>query len=404
MNARTPTSPSPARGSRRAPRRLVWAALATALLFALPAGAAGNRAEKAAKLKQLKQEIRSLTARIAAARGQAGRLNDALRQAEQGVARVARDLRLLDARLRRAESRLDGIEARQVGARARLDGERDVLRQQLRSAYAMGRQSAVKLLLNQEDPATFGRLMVYNEYLGRARSAQIERVQTEVAKLQTLREQARAQRDEIAGLKQHQEAKQAELAAERGKRATALAQVRREISQGDRKLVDLRKNETQLESLLRALDQALADIPDQPELPFRRLRGKLAWPAAGHLLARYGSARGVGNLRWRGVLIGAPTGAPVRAVAGGRIAFAHWLRGFGLLIIVDHGDGYMSLYGHNQSLLKDTGDWVQAGDTIATVGDSGGQEHSALYFEIRHNGRPVNPARWCRRGGRGGVG
>ena len=148
---------------------------------------------------------------------------------------------------------------------------------------------------------------------------------------------------------------------------------------------------------MKSLGELLADIPSSPSesRPFSSLKGKLPWPVKGSFLGRFGQSKNTGDLKWNGVLIKAKLGTPVRVISHGRVAFSDWLQGFGFITIIDHGDGYMSLYGHSESLFKQTGDWVQAGEVIATVGDSGGQPISGVYFEIRSRGKPVNPSKWC---------
>jgi septal ring factor EnvC (AmiA/AmiB activator) len=178
-----------------------------------------------------------------------------------------------------------------------------------------------------------------------------------------------------------------------------LAALEREIGAKDRRLKALVEDEARLQRVLATLRRALADLPRgfDAEKPFPTQRGHLPWPASGSVKAAFGARRGVGELKWNGILIAAPEGRAVHAVHRGRVAFADWLRGFGLLMIVDHGDGYMSLYGHNQHLLKEVGEWVEAGEAVASVGASGGRAESGLYFEIRHDGRPVDPVRWLAR-------
>jgi septal ring factor EnvC (AmiA/AmiB activator) len=176
------------------------------------------------------------------------------------------------------------------------------------------------------------------------------------------------------------------------------------LSQGQ-EMAQLQRDEQELQDLLRGLREALSDIPPETDAAqhFAQRRGELGWPSSGRLAASYGQPK-IGNLRWDGVMISAPEGREVRAVHAGRVAYADWLRGFGLLIIIDHGDGYMTLYGHNQSLFKETGDWVATDEAIAAVGNSGGREQTGVYFGIRYQGKPVDPVRWCRRGRGGRVG
>ncbi len=196
--------------------------------------------------------------------------------------------------------------------------------------------------------------------------------------------------------KEEVEKQQLELAGE--KRERIIAALNLQLQSKAQELEGLQANEKQLQSLLIELQDVLADIPLDPaaNTPFSSRKGKLPWPATGRISASFGSTREVGKLRWDGVLIEAPEGREVRSVHYGRVAFADWLRGFGLLLIIDHGDGYMSLYGYNQSLFKETGEWVEAGEVIAQVGSSGGRSSTGVYFGIRHNGEPVDPKGWCK--------
>ena len=181
-------------------------------------------------------------------------------------------------------------------------------------------------------------------------------------------------------------------------RRELVAKLTAELQDQGRQLARLQSDERELNALIKGLEQALADIPvEHPQqMQFAALRGRLPWPASGRIVSRFGTPR-LGGLFWDGVMISAPEGREVRAVHHGRVAFADWLRGLGLLMIVDHGDGYMTLYGHNQSLFKEVGDWVEADEAIALVGSSGGRERAGVYFGVRFKGRPVDPAKWCRR-------
>jgi septal ring factor EnvC (AmiA/AmiB activator) len=189
------------------------------------------------------------------------------------------------------------------------------------------------------------------------------------------------------------------LLGQRVKRKQLLATLERKISNQEKNLTELEGSRSRIENLLMSLGELLADIPQGPSdtRPFKQQKGKLPWPASGPFLATYGEPRQQGGLQWNGVLISVKHGTPVRAVSHGRIAFADWLQGFGFIAIIDHGEGYMSLYGHNETLLKQAGDWVNAGDVIATSGDSGGQPMPGVYFEIRSRGKPINPRQWCSR-------
>ena len=192
----------------------------------------------------------------------------------------------------------------------------------------------------------------------------------------------------------------AKLGRMKEQKQLALDNIRKSIATEGQQLSQLRKDEDALKKILKSLTDLLSDIPGSVASVkyFAQNKGKLPWPSSGRIATRFGTARGESGKRWSGVIIGAQRGSDVIAVARGRVAFSDWLRGYGLLLIMDHGDGYMSLYGHNESVYKDTGEWVEPGEVIASVGDSGGQNRPGLYFEIRHDGKPVNPVKWCDRG------
>ncbi|MGB5519316.1 MAG: peptidoglycan DD-metalloendopeptidase family protein, partial [Gammaproteobacteria bacterium] len=189
------------------------------------------------------------------------------------------------------------------------------------------------------------------------------------------------------------------LLSQRLKKNQLLSRLEQKISNQEKNLTELEGSRSRIETLLKSLGELLADIPQSPSdlRPFRQQKGKMPWPASGPFLATYGEPRNKGGLKWNGVLISTKHGTPVRAVSHGRVAFADWLQGFGFIIIIDHGEGYMSLYGHNETLVKQAGDWVEAGEVIAASGDSGGQPFPGVYFEIRLRGKPINPRRWCSR-------
>ncbi|MFQ5644980.1 MAG: murein hydrolase activator EnvC family protein, partial [Thiogranum sp.] len=278
-----------------------------------------------------------------------------------------------------------------------LQEQRRQIASEARATYAMGRQQQVKLLLNQEQPAAVGRMLTYFGYLSRARMAQIDAIHAMMDELHATETSIQDTTRALTELRGRQQLASQRLREKKQKREQVLAQVKRELESQNNELQRLRSDEKRLQKLLASLREMLADIPldASQQQPFRSLRGKLHWPARGRLVTRFGSRRGSSGLTWQGVMISAPEGTSVRAVSQGRVAFADWMRGFGLLLIVDHGDGYMSLYGHNQALYKEVGEWVDTGEMVATLGASGGQTRPGLYFELRHKGRPINPLRWC---------
>lgn len=242
-----------------------------------------------------------------------------------------------------------------------------------------------------------GRAMVYFDYLNKARSQHIQDYLENIRHKQTLEADITATTRELEALARKQLDQKEELSGFRNDRKRLLARLNKDIESQQLTLKDLENSRNRIEKLLMSLGELLADIPAAPDTqqPFSRLKGKLPWPTKGSIAADFGSSRHQGDLKWNGVLINAAYGTPVRVITHGRVAFADWLQGFGFITIIDHNDGYMSLYGHNQAQYKQAGDWVEAGEVIATVGDSGGQENTGLYFEIRYQGKPVNPAQWC---------
>jgi len=392
---------SPAQGSRSL-LRLPFSLLLLAVLLPVPLSAeeirTENQAEQEQKLDLLRKRISGLQARMKLSQGEHSALSDQLQDSEQRIGRLARRLRVLAGRLERQQVRLQQLQQQQQQQQAALDQERDILRQQVRAAYAMGRQEQLKILLNQQDPAVVSRVLAYYDYLNRERMLRMQRIREQLEQLAHTRSQIDEERQRLARLQDERQQEKLALEQEQTTRREVMARLSREISDQGRELSRLRADEQQLQSLLRGLQEALADIPSAPaqQKKFAQLRGALRWPAQGVIAHTFGEPK-IGALRWDGVMISAPEGNEVRAVHAGRVAFADWLRGFGLLLIVDHGDGFMTLYGHNQSLFKEAGDWVDAGEPVAGVGSTGGRKDSGVYFAIRRHGKAVNPARWCKR-------
>ena len=371
-----------------------------------------NPGKAEAELSDLRQRMEALQEKLKGAFSQESALTREVREVEQRIVDLNRRLREVDAQLSSGERRLNELQNDYAQTSARLETERQLLARQLRAAYLLGRQEQVKLLLNQEDPARFGRTIAYYRYFNEARLTRIDQVEDMLQQLDGLQQRIAAQREAQAASRERQAAEMAELEQERQRRGTLLAQLQTEIrSQGDQ-LTRMQKDEKRLQQLLNDLQRAAAaaaappppapaerpaapSVGDGKRQPFAKLKRKLPWPVAGKLAAGFGDRREVGELRWRGTFIAAPASREVHAVAHGRVAFADWLRGFGLLIILDHGNGYMSLYGHNQSLFKEVGDAVAPGDVIASVGDTGGMAQTGVYFELRHNGTPLDPVAWC---------
>lgn len=294
----------------------------------------------------------------------------------------------------RRKAELDASLARRE---AELDEESEELAAQVRAAYMSGSQERIKLLLNQRDPATLGRLMAYYGYLNEYRAENIEVVTGYIRELAELRSQVAAEEARIAELARARYAELMELNTTQEKRQQLLATVKSRMANEGEEIDRLAAQEKDLSRLISELMSILSDYPITAEEPFSEFRGRLTWPVAGTLLHDFGQPRVSDRLKWNGVVLAAPRGREVRAVYHGRVVFSDWLAGMGLLVVVDHGEDYLTLYGYNETIQKNTGDWVAPGDVIATVGDSGGQPRAALYFEIRRGTQPVNPRQWVTR-------
>ncbi len=345
------------------------------------------------QLQAIKTEIERITHEVSTESVERDRLTRELRSAEGAVGQ-ARDA-LSDVRRERAEdaARRAALAGEKRTREAQLDENRGALAGQMRAAYLIGRQEPLKLLLNQQDPALAGRMFVYYSYFGRARAGQIRLIEDDVQRLAELDSELAAEDEKLAELEKQQRAHLAELEQARERRSLVLANLEVQSRGRAQNLERLKGQQAALEKLLHELRTAMERFPVEGNDAFMRLRGKLAWPVSGQLVARFGDAR-AGGVRWDGVLVATERGTPVRAVCEGRVIYADWLPGLGLLAIVDHGDGYLSLYGHNDKLFKAVGEHVAAGDTIAAAGDSGGSPRPELYFEIRKAGRPVDPRPW----------
>ncbi len=368
------------------------------LAVAGPVVSAADMHDQERQLAQLRERIAALQERMRRARGQRTSLTRRLEESEQAIGRLARRLRVLRGRLKRANQRLDALHQQEAVQQRALAEQRERLARQVRAAYAMGRQEQLRILLNQQDPAAITRVLAYYDYLNRERVRRMTQIRDHLRALTETRTEIAHERERLRRLQAEQEERKRSLETQQQKRRAVIAQLARQIQGQDSELARLRKDEKQLQTLLRDLQKALADIPAIPaeQIPFSRAKGRLPWPLEGVIRKAFGDPK-IGKLRWDGVMIGAPEGHEVHAIHAGRVAFADWLRGFGLLLIIDHGNGYMTLYGHNQSLFKEAGDWVEAGEPIAAAGNTGGRKETGVYFAIRHNGKPVNPIRWCRR-------
>ncbi len=369
-------------------------------------------AQKEAELRKLNQRIEKVRKSVNADVQKRDQLSVQLRDAELGVQAARKELDQIRAQRLATEARLRELQAEQAQREKELDGERNALAGELRTAYVNGREEQLKLLLNQEDPSTFGRLLAYYGYFGRARADRIQGIQDKLEHLALVREKIVAEQTRLDALEQQRATRVADLKSSQDRRAKAVTAIDQSIKSRGGELKRLQSQAKGLEKLItelrKAIERAQAAQPARKggttgsgiakQAPFEPLRGKLPWPVQdGKLIARFGQPRAGGSLRWQGMLIGTERGARVRAPFAGRVVYGDWLPGMGLMLVIDHGGGYMSLYGHNEELFRKVGETVAAGDVIGAVGDSGGHSQPALYFEVRRGKTPVDPQTWLTR-------
>ena len=379
--------------SRKFAAALAAALLTAACLLTPAAGAAQDAKKTEADLKALKSEIDKVASQVRSDKAAKDRLARELRTTEMSVSEVRRSLdELREDRAEHARKRAALAEDKRR-RQADLARERESLAGQLRAAYLIGSEEPLKLLLNQKDPARAGRMFAYYSYFGRARAEQIDRINANLARIDQLDKDVAAEDEQLDAVEARRKAELGKLDNARAERGKVLASLQAESRERTQSLERMKREQGALEKLLRELKAAIQRFPPDTNTAFGRLRGQLAWPVEGRLVARFGETRS-GTVKWEGVLVSAERGAPVRAVYQGRVLYADYLPGLGLLTIVDHGDGYLSLYGHNDRLYKAAGERVSAGEPIAAAGDSGGRAKPELYFEIRKAGRPVDPRPW----------
>jgi septal ring factor EnvC (AmiA/AmiB activator) len=375
------------------PRRVSAALLVMALaLFCVPAPAQ-NDAEK--ELREVRDRIEALQRSMRRDTDKRDALSGQLRNAEENVRGAREKLGDIRKRLAESDANLKRLADERARNEAALSKQRDVLATELRSAYVGGRQEQFKMLLSQEDPATLGRMLVYYSYFGRARASKIAEIQGIVAKIDEDAQAEAAERERLEALESESRQQLSAVDAARDERSRALKAMNAQIRNRNDSIAKLKREAAALEKLIADLRRAMSDLPPTGGQAFEKVRGRLNWPVAGKVTARFGQSRG-GGLKWNGVMIEAARGTPVKALYDGRIAYADWLPGMGLLVIVDHG-GYMSLYAHNEQLYKAVGERVSGGDAIATVGDTGGRSVPGLYLEIRRGAKAVDPVPWFRR-------
>lgn len=375
--------------------------LAAALGATLAAGAApraANPEDDAKRLEALRGKLVTLGEKQSNDVARRGGLVAELRGLERKVSAASAKLAEVNAELATEQKALDALQRERKQRLDLLGRERGALAGQVRAAFVTGREERLKLLLNQQDPARVGRMLAYYDRFNRARSERIARVDAALAELATIGRSIESKLAVLGGVKKARAGALDELTSLRGSRRALLAKLDTDVAVRGRDIARLKRESDRLRALLEQIGDVFVDAPDGgPAKPFAQSKGKLPWPLRGRVLHGFGQPRVGGRLAWEGMLIESSTGAEVKSVAAGRVAFADWLPHYGLLVIVEHGDGYLSLYGHNQTLYKQLGEWVQRGERIAASGDSGGQQRAALYFEVRKGKEPQDPRKWLAR-------
>ena len=411
---------------------------------------ADERAQTQQQIDATRKDIAELQKTLGTLQAERSGVQKELRTTETEMGKLEKQVEALQKELKKTEGELERLDGEKAKLQAARVEQQRLIAIQARAAYQSGRQEYLKLLLNQQNPEKFARTLTYYDYLSQARLEQLKRFNQTLQKLAGVEKDINLQQAQLLVQQGNLDSQREDLDKVRKERQVALAKLNDQYKQGDQKLQARQQDQEDLAKVLKTIEETLArqareaeearqkallaaqeaeqrrqreaaaaaareaptPAPQAPRAPsgpmvsssgesfggaFASARGKLPWPVDGRLLARFGETRGDDvRTKWDGVMISASAGSQVHAVHGGRVVFADWLRGAGLLVILDHGNGYLSLYGHNQTLLKSAGDVVKAGDAISTVGTSGGQSTPALYFAIRQQGKPTDPSQWCR--------
>ena len=369
-----------------------------ALLPVIPAQAeqSASQAEIEARLKALEQEISTYKEMLDSTQGQKSEIEDTLERNEKGINKLINEIDSIEKELDTTNDKVTSLTEEQKELLTVKSEQQSYIEQQIRAAYEIGNQEYLKVLLNQEDPDEIARMLTYYDYFNQARSEQIESYNLTLLDLDRVTQELAAETVVLESQRRALGTQQKSLANVQKEKRITLKALINQISTTGSELSKLEQDRGRLEQLLGKLQESLANLetPGSTQ-PFAGMQGKLLLPVEGRISHRFGNQRNQGKLKWHGIFIDAAEGESVYAVHYGRVVFSDWLRGFGLLMIISHGEGYMSLYGHNQALFRETGDWVSAGEVIAAVGDSGGQDKTGLYFEIRIDGKPNNPQNWC---------
>ena len=375
--------------------------LLSCVIFLSPSVFSDDRAD----MEKLQKDITDLQKELKKVQGARTSVQQDLQKTETEMGDLQKKVEKIQQEINDQNKQIDNLHKQRDDLNKAREKQQKQASEQVRSAYELGQQPQFKVFLNQESPERISRMMKYHSYFMAAHALKMKTFLDTITQINDLEPQIAQKTEVLNQVKAQLDKEQQELAGAQTQRKQALAKINSTISNKDKELQDLQEDRRQLQSLLQKVARAttsLAATPSYVPLPnagekFSSRKGRLPWPTQGRIAHSFGSAQMDGQLQWNGILINANSGQAVTAVHYGRVVFADYFRGQGLLVIVDHGEGYLSLYAHNQHLLKKAGDPVRAGEAIANVGDSGGQNASGLYFEIRIDGKAVNPAEWLAR-------
>jgi septal ring factor EnvC (AmiA/AmiB activator) len=374
------------------------------------AGIGSTHASRQDELENLRKRITNLQQELEKTSESKSEVADALRESERAISNSNRKLAELAQQQHTAGHTLVQLQQQARQLERDIQGQQVLLEKMLYQQYLGGKQEYLRLLLNNHDPNQVAREMQYYEYIARGRAAWLKTLRNNLAQLNMVTTQTRQKSAEIAALQEEQRLQKQTLEKDKRTHQQVLVKIAHQLKQQHREIGRLQRNENRLAKLVEKLSRMLAqpkgkgmfsndNLPDDrfDGSPFEQLKGKLTLPVKGEVSNKFGNARPDSTVLWKGLFLRAAANQSVKAVAAGRVVFADWLRGFGNLLIIDHGKGYMSLYGNNETLYKQVGDVLRGGDTIAAVGSSGGNEDSGLYFELRHEGKPLDPMKWVTR-------
>ena len=364
-------------------------------------------ADEQEKLENLRKRISAMQREMDKTSESKSEAADALRESERGISDSNRKLAELARQLQTADKKLNELQTQEQQLGNDLEIQQTQLGKLLYQQYLGGKQEYLKLLLNNQNPNQASRDLQYYEYITRSRATWLSTLRNSLEALNTVSTATRKQQEELKSLRAEQSSQKKTLEKEQRARQQALGKISQQLRLQRREINRLQRDENRLAQLVEELTKMLAqpktstlfrndNLPDNrfDGSPFDQLKGKLTLPVKGEVTNRFGAPRPDSTVLWKGLFLRTSAGQAVKAIAAGRVVFADWLRGFGNLLIVDHGKGYMSLYGNNETLYKQVGDVLRGGDTVAAVGNSGGNENSGLYFELRHESKPLDPMKW----------